>query len=316
MKRVVLFVLATLMPAMLVGAVSGQVSQATEAAAEEMIHLMLHEGGSAVASELIELGGETAVRALLQRAAREGGGGLVDRVVQYGSCYGPPALKAIEPSPSRMIRALDRLPPDLIQPAIRAAARDPELTSRLVSASGDGALEVMARLPGVGSALVEKLGEDGLRMSNHLTTDQAVALARHAEDVASLPSAQRNQLLDAMAKAPAQVLDFLESHPKALLTAGGVSAFIAAKENILGRANQSSVNEPSPSLIERVIIRLIDKIAVPVSAVIALITIGIGIFVLIRLRRVSKSNATCRNRGLGCDARNQQPLKTRCRGWH
>lgn len=239
------------------------------------------------------------MRELIERAVREGGERLVERVVQYGSHYGPSALVAIEPSPSQMIRALDRLPPDLIQPAIRAAARDPGLISRLVSAYGDGALEVMARQPGVGSALVEKLGEDGIRMSNYLTTDQAVRLARHASEIAAFPSAQRNQLLDAMAKAPAQVLDFLEAHPKALLTAGGVSAFIAAKENILGRANQSSVNEPSLGLIERVIIRLIDKIAVSVSAVIALIILGIGIFVLIRLRRVSKSNAVCRNRGLG-----------------
>ncbi len=315
MKRFVLFMIAVILAAPPHRS-SGQVSQATEAVAEELINVMLREGGEAAASELTELGGKTAVSALLQRAASEGGEELVDRVVKYGSRYGPSALMAIEPSPSQMVRAFDRLPPDLIRPAIQAAAREPKLLSRLVSAYGNAALELAGRQPGIGPALVEKLGPDGIRIGNRLTTDQAVALARHAEDIAALPSAERNKFMDAMMKAPAQVLNYLETHPKVLLTAGGVSAIIATKENLLGGAVQSSVNEPSPGLIERVIIRLIDKIAVSVSAAIALIIIGIGVFVTIRLRRVSKSNAACMNRTGLSDAKNQQPLKTRCRGWH
>lgn len=303
MKCFVIFVLAALMVAAPVRQVRGQVSQATEAAAEELIDVMLREGGEAAAGELTELGGKTAVSALLQRAAGEGGEELVDRVVQYGSRYGPSALMAIELSPSQMVRAFDRLPPDLIRPAIQAAAREPKLLSRLVSAYGNAALELAGRQPGIGPALVEKLGPDGIRIGNRLTTDQAVALARHAEDIAALPSAERNKFMDAMMKAPAQALDYLEAHPKVLLTAGGVSAFIAAKENILGSAVQSSGRGASSrGLVERVVYRLAGKFASPIIAAIVLIGVGICVFVMIKLRNMWKLSVTRRSRGRSQDA--------------
>jgi len=290
MKCFVIFVLGALMVAAPVRQVRGQVSQATEAAAEELIDVMLREGGEAAASELTELGGKTAVSALLQRAASEGGEKLVDRVVQFGSRYGPSALMAIEPSPSQMVRAFDRLPPDLIRPAIQAAAREPKLLSRLVSAYGNAALELAGRQPGIAPALIEKLGPDGIRIGNRLTTDQAVALARHADDIAVLPSAERNQFMDAMMKAPAQVLDYLEAHPKVLLTAGGVSAFIGAKENILGSAAQSSDHAPSSrGFIERVTTRLIDKIGAPLTAAVVLLVLGVSAYVTIQVPSVLKS---------------------------
>lgn len=292
MKRSVLFLLAALMLPMAEQRAVGQVSQASEAVAESLINVMLREGGQAAASELTEFGGKAAIHALLQRAARESGDSLADRVVQYGSCYGPPALKAIEPSPSRMIRALDRLPSDLIQQAISAAARDPKLLSSLISAYGDEVLEVVARQPGVGAGLVEKLGLDGIRIGNRLTTDQAVVLARHADDIAALPSSERSHLVDAMIKAPAQVLDYLETHPKVLLTAGGVSAIIATNENLPGGAVPSSSHEASRAgLIERVIFRLEDKFSGPVTAVVLILVLGFGAYVLIRLRNVWKLGA-------------------------
>jgi len=292
MKCFVIFVLAALMVAAPVRQVCGQVSQATEAAAEELIDVMLREGGEAAASELTELGGKTAVSVLLQRAASEGGEELVDRVVQFGSRYGPLALMAIEPSPSQMVRAFDRLPPDLIGPAIQAAAREPKLLSRLVSAYGNAALELAGRQPGIGPALVEKLGPDGIRIGNRLTTDQAVALARHAGDIAALPSAERNQFMDAMMKAPAQVLDYLETHPKVLLTTGGVSAFIAAKDNLLGNAVQPTGQQASSAgLVERVITRLSAKFERPMTVVVMIIVICIIAYLIIQLRSAWKLNA-------------------------
>ncbi len=298
MKSLVLFMLAALMFATPARRANGQVSQAAAVAAEELINVMLREGGREAASELTELGGAAAVRVLLQRAAAEGGEGLVDRVIQLGSRYGPSALKAIEPSPSQMIRALDRVPPDLILPAIRAAAREPELASQLLSTYGTAALEVAARQPGVGADLVEKLGEDGIRIGNRLTTDQAVKFARHADDIAALPTAQRSQLMDAIMKAPARVLDYLETHPKVLLTAGGVSAFMAAKENILGSAVPSSGCGSSPlGLVERVIFRLGDKFARPVTAAVVFTVAAICAYTMIRLLSVWKLNAARHSRG-------------------
>ena len=127
-------------------------------------------------TELAEMGGEAAVRKLLERAMNQGGKELVERIADYATRYGPSALKAVERSPSQMIQALDGISPDLVAPAIRAAAREPGVTAQLVAAYGKDALELAAKHPGVGTSLAEKLGEDGIRVGRQLSTDQAVTL--------------------------------------------------------------------------------------------------------------------------------------------
>jgi hypothetical protein len=269
-----------------------QISSATETAARELVEVMLREGSGQAAAELAELGGEAAVREVLERAASEGGEALVERVAQYGTRYGPAALKAVERSPSRMLRALDGMPPDLVQPAIRAAAREPELTSRLVATYGKDGFEVAAKHPGVGASLVEKLGTDGIAVGRNLTTDQAVALARYADEIAALPPEERNQLLDAMTKAPAAVLDFLETHPKVLLTVGGVAAVIAAKDNVFGGTGVSTNHGAmAHGLIERVIFGVVRKLAGPMKVIFVIVAGGIFCYLAIHLRLLWKMKA-------------------------
>jgi hypothetical protein len=262
-----------------------QIGSATEAAAGELVEVMLRQGGREAATELAEMGGEAAVRELLNRAAREGGEELVERVAQYGAKYGPSALKAVERSPSRMIQALDRVSPDLIEPAIRAAAREPGMTARLVGAYGKDALELAAKHPGVGARLAEKLGANGIRIGKNLTTDQATTLARYADDIAVLPLDKRSQLLDAMMKAPTRVLDFLEQHPKILLTSGGVAAIIATTDNLFGGAGLSPKHEtPPPGLVERVVFGMGHRLAGPVGIIAAILVAGILCRVAIGVR--------------------------------
>lgn len=217
---------------------------------------------------------------------------MVERVARYASRFGPPALRAVERSPARMIRALDGLPPDLVAPALRAAAREPELTARLVGEYGKGALEITALRPGVGASLVEKLGADGITIGRKLTTDQAVTLARYADDIAALPPGERNQLLNAMTQAPVKVLDYLESHPKVLFTAGGVAAIVAAKDNLLGRPAPATTQETPPAgLVERVISGIGDRFAAPLKVVVVILVGGILCRVVIGLRSMWRLRA-------------------------
>ena len=284
MKNPILLCLAVLIVAMPPRFASYQIGSATEAAARELVEIMLREGGHEAATELAEMGGEAAVRQLLERATNEGGEKLLDRIVQYGTRYGPSALKAVERAPSRMINALDRVSPDLVAPAIRAAAREPEITARLVAAYGKDALEVAAKHPGVGTKLSEKLGADGIRVGQKLTTDQAIAFARCADDIAALPPVERNQLLDAMKKAPAAVLDYLEQHPKVLLTAGGVAAIVAAKDNLLGNSTPLLNRVTPPGLAERIIVRLTDRFTAAITATLVIICGGTFCYIAIQLR--------------------------------
>ena len=261
-----------------------QMTSATQGAARELIEIMLRQGGRTAAIELAELGGEAAVRQLLARALNEGGEELVGRIVQYGARYGPSALKAVEPSPSRMILALDGVAPDLVMPAIRAAAREPELTARLVAVYGKDALEVAAQHPGVGATLAQKLGGDGIRIGRELTTDQAITFAHYTDDIAALPAAERNQLLDAMARAPAAALDYLEKHPRILLAAGGVAAIVAARDNLFGRSTTPPDGDPSPhGSVERVIFHGLDMFAAPIKAILAIIGGGAFFYMAIVL---------------------------------
>jgi hypothetical protein len=274
------------------GVMTCQLSSATEAAARELIDVMVREGGSEAAMELAEMGGEAAVRQVLDRAMDEGGEELVERVTQYGTCYGPSALKAVEQSPLEMVQSLDGVSPDLVEPAIRAAARDPEGMVRLVAAYGKDALALEAKHPGVGAQLAQKLGVDGIAIGQKLTTDQAVTLTRYADDIAALPKGERSQLLDVMAKAPTRILDYLETHPKVLLTAGGVATVVAVKDNVFGGTGPSANGKSPPAgWIERFIFGVANRFVHPVMIVVAILVGGVFCYVAIQLRSVWKLNA-------------------------
>jgi len=259
------------------------------AAAKELAEALVRQGGRQAAEELAQIGGETAVRETLEAAAREGGEALVNKTTQYALAHGPLALKALRPAPARMAAALEALPEQLVKPALYAAAREPQVVTRLVGEFGSGALEVAARHPGIGARLVETFGDDGVRAARALTTDQAVTLARHADDIAALQPAQRSALLGKIASSPRVVLDYLERHPRILTTAAGVGTVLALKDDIVGTSeivtgpDGQPVAVAKPGLIERVITTERSPIRTGLNAlVIVLVAFLVG-WALIRL---------------------------------
>jgi hypothetical protein len=52
-------------------------------------------------------------------------------------------------------------------------------------------------------------------------------LLRHADDIAKLPRAKQKDVVEAIGKYPAKALDYLEKHPRILLTTAGVGTFLA-----------------------------------------------------------------------------------------
>jgi len=226
---------------------------------EALVKQMTKRGGATAAREVAEMGGNAAVRETLERAAREGGEQLATRVSRYGVAHGPVALRALGRSPARMVAALDELPGDLVRPALHAAAREPDTLVRLVTSHGAGALETAARHPGVGSKLVTSLGDDAVKLGRNLTTDQAIVVARHADDIAKLPAAQRAGVMQAIARSPARVAGYLERHPKILLTTAGVVTVVALKDEIVGTtqlaidAAGNPIAVARPGFVERLV---------------------------------------------------------------
>ncbi|HEY7115792.1 MAG TPA: hypothetical protein VH475_04345, partial [Tepidisphaeraceae bacterium] len=243
-----------------------QAAGAVRGAVEEAVELVFRKAGSSAARELAEAGGRAGVQQVMEKAAAEGGEGLVRKVAQYGVEEGPVALRVIERSPAKMVRALDDVAADLRPAALRAVEREPQLVG-LVNRYGGEALEVATKHPGVGGVLGEKLGQEGLDAARTLTTDQAIVVARHADEIGKLPTAERAGLFARLKTNAAGVVDFLEKHPKSLLTAGGVAVLLGAKDEILGPGDAGGNGAPGrkPGFVYRVWGDLLGVLARPIG---------------------------------------------------
>lgn len=88
------------------------------------------------------------------------------------------------------------------------------------------------------------------------------------------------------------MLDYLEKHPKVLLTAGGVAAFLGAKDNLLGSSAPSSgQNGPPSGVIKRIIDRAMGRLGVPIMVTIGFLAFGILCRVLFEVRSLWRSKA-------------------------
>lgn len=217
---------------------------------EQGVETVTRSAAKDAAKELAEAGGRAGVREVLEKAASEGGEGLVRKAAALGAEQGPAALRAISRSPAKMVGALENVAADLRPAAIRAVEREPAAVTNLVNRYGADALEAAARHPGVGTTLGEKLGPEGLAAAKTLTTDQAVVIGRHADELAKLAPAERASFFAKLKGNAAGVVGFLEAHPKTLLTTAGVAVLLGAKDEILGPGG--GPDHKAPGLIPRV----------------------------------------------------------------
>ena len=284
-----------------------QVAAATRGIVEEGIELIFKRAGKQSAEELSKLGGRAAVRETLERAASEGGEGLVKRTTAYGIEQGPIALRVIGRSPAKMVGALDNVAADLRPAALRAVEREPQLVTGLVERYGADALEAAAKQPGVGSVLGEKLGAEGLQAAKTLTTDQSIIVARHADEIAKLPPAERAGFFAKLKSNAAGVTGFLERHPKTLLTAAGVAVVLGAKDEILGPGGETvgpdgAVIGRREGLVLRVWHDVLGLLARPIGWIATLLVgvaamwAGLKVWAMWRKRRVEVALAELRAR--------------------
>ena len=214
--------------------------------AVDLVEQLAKRGGATASRELAELGGEVAVREVLEQAEREGGEQLVKTLSEQAGKYGIIAVQAAKGAPKVVTEAVSKLPKDLAEQGLRAIAHEPAAMQKLISETGQEALEAAARHPGVGSQIAKTLGKEGAETAAKLGDDAAVALARHADSIATLPAAERSSLLTALRTRTAKTLEFLEKHPKMMLTAAAVTAFVIGKDEILGINGQ-------PGMLERLV---------------------------------------------------------------
>ena len=196
---------------------------------QELLEAMAKKGGKEATQELAEFGGRQAIEGVLEKAAREGGDDLVEKVIFYGKKYGLSAVKTIDNSPALYIKALDEIPKNLVERALWAAQRDPAAVTRILSQYGSAALQVAAKYPGVGTDIITKLGDDGIRIASDITENQAIILARNADEIAALPIATRREVVGAISAAPGRMIDYIEKHPRCIWHSSWDCSFYGAK---------------------------------------------------------------------------------------
>ena len=189
------------------------------------------QGARAVLRELAEFGGEAAARDVFEAVARTSGAQGVKRIAQLSKTYGVDALRAAKAAPGITARFMEQVAPELAPGALRALAREGETAvwSRIDQALVPAALEAAARHPGIGMPVVEKLGAAGALAAKRYDTDLLIQLARSpaVETLATLPAAEKKGLMTA-------IVDFLETHPKVVLTGTAVGLFVQYKKQLLG----------------------------------------------------------------------------------
>jgi len=244
----------------------------------EIAEAIAKKGGKEAAQELAEFGGKQAIQEVLEKAAKEGGDELVEKVIKYGRKYGLSAVKTIDNAPALYIKALDGIPETLVERALWAAQREPATMTRLLSQHGSEALQIAARYRGVGTDIVAKLGDDGVRMARSLSENQAVILARHADDIAGLPSSQKNQVVEAILAAPGRVIDYMEKHPKVFMTAAGITTLVALKDDVLGKDEEITINPDGSTTTRKrgFVERILDRFHKPVSSVLVILAVIVG----------------------------------------
>lgn len=273
--------------------------------AKEIAEAIMKQGSKESLQELAEFGGNQAIQEALERVAREGGDELVAKAVKFGKAHGVGAVKTIERAPTLYIKSLEAMPKNLVQRALWAAQRDPLVMERLMALHGPEALDIATRFRGVGAEIMVKLGDNGIRAARGLTESQAVVLARHADDIAVLPGAHRQGVLQALTAAPGRILDYLEQHPRILMTSAGVGTILALKDDMIG-VEEETINPDGSTRTRKTgfVERIISTFRTPLMLILALCAAIVGgwgtvkIWGCYRLERVrvAKAEQTAANR--------------------
>lgn len=251
-------------------------------AAEELGEVLLRKGGSEAATELAKVGGQKAVQELMEQAMKEGGEALMKQTTQMVEKHGILALKALHGAPGVVVKAVDGIPAELAENGLRALASQPAAMQAMVKEFGSTALETAAKHPGLAGPVSGSLGREGLDIARQVTTQEATLLARHADDIAKLPAAERSAVMDLIKRSPGKVLSWMERHPKLLMAGSATTAVVLARKELFGEGD-------TPGFFERAGGALYETFKAPINIAVAALCGIIVLWAALRMRRVIRA---------------------------
>ncbi|MGB7346243.1 MAG: hypothetical protein WBD20_18640 [Pirellulaceae bacterium] len=242
-SKFVVVVLCGLIVCVSVPPVSAQTSGVASSVGRAVMKYFGKEGFEEGTEYLAKQGGRQLAEKVAAKAVQQGGDDAVEQVARYVSKHGPDALKALDNAPSigPVLSALDEIPATQVSSALTklAAGTTGRELAETVSKHGAKAITSELNHPGVGMALVRALGDDGAELATKMTTDQAITVARHIDDLAKLPAAQRTGVMamfrNDVDRMTSFVGDFVKANPgKSLFTVATTTIVLAEPERILG----------------------------------------------------------------------------------
>ncbi len=215
--------------------------------------------------------GEELSERTAQKVVREGGEKSLKEVGELVAKNGPNVIRALDNAPNALpvLKLLDELPADEVA---RAAARLAAGTSgrelaTLSTKMGTSVLKAEVKHPGVGASYARALGKDGADLSLKLTSEQAIEIGKHVNDIGKLPADQQKQLLELISgnadRFSSFVGRFVETNPgKVLFTAAGTTLVLTNAERILGGDEVVLDVDGNPTVVTKpgLVDRLGDKV--------------------------------------------------------
>ncbi|SFH63179.1 hypothetical protein [Planctomicrobium piriforme] len=204
--------------------------------------------------------GEELVERVSARVVNEGGEVALERLSVLTTKYGPDVIRAMDNSPDivPILKALDDLPADQISIGISrlAAGKQGQELAEATVKFGASAIRAEILQPGVGVRFVRGWGDDGVALCSALSNEQAVAVARHIDNLASLPPPQRKGLLAIIQNDKDRFFAWLGVFVKAnpgytIGSATFLAAFLPNSDRILGGDEISFDKDGNPFVIRK-----------------------------------------------------------------
>lgn len=189
--------------------------------------------------KLLKEVGKDALERLEARVVREGGQVSLEKATNLIAKHGSDVIRAIDnvPNSKSILKSLDELPTSTVSDALQCLARGPagrEL-AELTEKYGTKAILAELKHPGIGSSFVKTFGDDGFELCASLSKDQAIAIGRHLDGLATANPTQKTRIAE-LIKGEKDAFfkwlgEFVNNHPGKILTAGVI---LANSETLLG----------------------------------------------------------------------------------
>lgn len=255
-----------------------QLSPLVQQLVEACARFGARSGLQLAAREGAETGLEAAAARLAPRLLSEGGEALAQRTLGLVDELGPNLLHVLDGQALRrpIIEALEAMPQASRSAALSALLREGPSLGRALVQAGSEALEAELRHPGIGANFVEVLGSEGAALARALPSDDLAVLARYQQQIAQLPSAQRQGLVEALGRNARGVCDYLRAHPGFALSSATVALLLSNSDRTM------DILEEGANRAGDIAADSVQRITLWVAPVLAA---GLGLWLFLRIRR-------------------------------